>query len=180
MSSYEKFKAKKCRYNGTDFKSNLEGRAAEALDNLDIHWVYEGWVIRGPGYGGGQYTPDFQLPELDAFIEVAGEWDEDHRNDAARLIHELPCYSWKRSWNDLRQGGAWKFVAMDGVGALWAVDGQGRPSQAAYLARCPDCGTHYLAAETASYACPSCGAHHGDAPLLGNNLLVLGGAAYVK
>lgn len=70
--------AKRCLYDGTWFKSNLEGKAAESFDNLGIRWKYEPVVVRGSQFVGGQYTPDFYLPDMLCYVEVAGAWDGNH------------------------------------------------------------------------------------------------------
>lgn len=179
MSSYETGpKAKKMYYNGEKFDSNLESKTAEALDDLDIPWEYHRQGCRSRGFPGGQYTPDFYLPGLSAYVEVAGVWDETHRVRAELFIKLMHCYDWDASFNDIAQGGAPRFVAVDGQGALHAVDGLGQPSSLAYLARCPRCGARYIAADSGNWGCPICGDHSGNRPLLGSNLFALGEAAH--
>lgn len=63
------------RYAGCRFRSRLEARWARFFDALGIKWLYEpqGFEV---GEKGRPYLPDFQLPDLNAWVEVKGHRDE--------------------------------------------------------------------------------------------------------
>ncbi len=105
-SGYDKYKAKKTNYNGTWFDSNLEARTAEALDKLNIRWTFHENCFRGGMFPKGVYTPDFCLPDLRTFIEVAGVFDERHEGNV-RVLADL----------------------LDGDGSVTVVDGDGDMSE---------------------------------------------------
>ena len=83
--NYGKYQAKKTFYNGVEFKSNLEARVAERFDELGIEWQYEPRCFRDKNFAGGQYTPDFYLPDSDLYIEVAGIIDDRHIQNFRRF-----------------------------------------------------------------------------------------------
>lgn len=91
----QRMQAKETLYNGTMFRSNLESKVAEALDELGIKWEYEKKAIRDRRFPKRKYTPDFYLPETGVFIEVTGDWDEAHRSKvllAETVLSELSGY----------------------------------------------------------------------------------------
>lgn len=78
MDNYARHPAKKTKYAGIWFKSNLEAKTAEALDAIGVKWLYEPMCFRNSRYSGGQYTPDFWLPDDCTYIEVVGKIDDRH------------------------------------------------------------------------------------------------------
>ena len=86
---YEKYEAKRTYYHGTWFRSNLEARVAQALTALGIAWEYERQCFRDERFPHEQYTPDFHLPNSDAYVEVCGEFDARHRANASVLCELL-------------------------------------------------------------------------------------------
>lgn len=78
MDNYARHPAKKTKYAGIWFKSNLEAKTAEALDAIGVKWLYEPMCFRDSRYSGGQYTPDFWLPDDCTYIEVVGKIDDRH------------------------------------------------------------------------------------------------------
>lgn len=78
MDNYARHPAKKTKYAGIWFKSNLEAKTAEALDAIGVKWLYEPMCFRDSRYSGGQYTPDFWLPDDCVYIEVVGKIDDRH------------------------------------------------------------------------------------------------------
>lgn len=81
----EKYQARPQDYRGTWMRSTTETRFARWLESRDYRWVYEPetFVDRS---SGTQYTPDFYVPDLDAFFEVKGtpQWETEPAVD--RLI----------------------------------------------------------------------------------------------
>lgn len=164
--------AKRCLYKGIWFKSNLEGKVAEALDRLDVAWQYEPVVVRGPRFAGGQYTPDFYLPMQNAYIEAAGRWDGRHASNVAEFARQMGCAP---------------LVSRDGRGAplMLCVDGRGylrdacsgEPDEDAgsqpFVMRCARCGGVSILSGGGSWRCQCCGEHDGDhhfAESFGDNL----------
>lgn len=162
--------AKRCLYNGTWFKSNLEGKVAEALDRLGAEWQYEPVVVRGTAFAGGQYTPDFFLPASNCYLEVAGRWDERHDANARAFFREAGC----AEWDEFNRGGRPTFAAVDGQGFLCGIGERGLcdlPS--VFVNRCRACGAVTLVDYGGPYKCMACGAYDGNSYLgdLGGNLL---------
>lgn len=162
--------AKRCLYNGTWFKSNLEGKVAEALDRLGAEWQYEPVVVRGRDFIGGQYTPDFFLPASSCYLEVAGRWDERHDANARAFFREAGC----AEWDEFHRKGRPTFAAVDGRGFLCGIGAQGLcdlPS--VFVNRCRACGAVTLMDHAGLYGCGACGAWDGDHFIdpMGGNLL---------
>lgn len=82
---YGRFDAKATNYKGVWFKSNLEARVAQAFNTLGIAWEYERQCFRDERFPYDQYTPDFHLPNTDAYVEVCGVMDERHTRNATVL-----------------------------------------------------------------------------------------------
>ena len=87
--SYGDYKAKKTYYGGTMFDSNLEAKTAQALDALGVKWSFHEVCFRDSDFPYGQYTPDFHLEERNAFVEVAGVFDERHKKNVYTLCKIL-------------------------------------------------------------------------------------------
>lgn len=51
-------------YSGVQFKSRIEARFAEYLDEKKVQWKYE------PYWKWGSYQPDFYLVQFDLYIEI--------------------------------------------------------------------------------------------------------------
>ena len=151
--------AKRCLYNGIWFKSNLEGKVAESFDNLGIEWQYEPVVVRGPQFVGGQYTPDFYLPELNIYIEAAGVWDEKHESNAAEFCFNAGCCSWS-AWV---KKSAPRFLAVNGQGAMFGVTVSGKSEiEGLFLSKCTKCNRINIFSLDGPWDCRLCGAYDGD------------------
>ena len=87
------YQAKRTNYKGMWFKSNLEAKTAEAFDRLGIRWEYESRCFRDRRYSGGQYTPDFWLPDAYTYVEVVGRIDDRHYNNAITFITNMRVHS---------------------------------------------------------------------------------------
>jgi hypothetical protein len=79
--AYEQFQAKRTFYHGTWFKSNLEARVAQAFTTLGMPYEYERQCFRDERFPYEQFTPDFHLPNTDAYVEVCGSFDQRHRSN---------------------------------------------------------------------------------------------------
>ena len=161
MNDYSKYKAKKTFYNGTEFKSKLEAKVAKRFDELGIYWEYERYCYMGDEYAGGQYTPDFYLPRLDCFVEVAGVWDERHCQNFKHMFNSFSkgAYSEPETFNPYHFG----IVGIDNQGNVvnplddhccWG------------LAQCKECKEYRFIDINGSYDCPYCHAYDGDAYLI--------------
>ena len=84
IGSYEENEdkqAQKTTYNGIEFRSKLEAKTAQALDNLGIEYEYEpqGYQLSN----GMWYRPDFWLPYAGEFIECKGVMKNE---DMAKIV----------------------------------------------------------------------------------------------
>lgn len=68
-------------YNGIEFRSKLESKTAQALDNIGIPYVYEpdGYKLSN----GMWYRPDFYLTDAKQFIECKGVMSSE---DSAKVV----------------------------------------------------------------------------------------------
>ena len=151
--------AKRCLYDGTWFKSNLEGKAAESFDNLGIRWQYEPVVVRGSQFVGGQYTPDFYLPDMLCYVEVAGVWDDRHARNALAFFREARC----AEWDDFDREARPTLLAVDGQGFMHGIGRSGLfDGLDIFLNRCRACDGIGIMASEGPYGCPLCGAWDGN------------------
>lgn len=184
-SSYGTYQAKRTFYNGVWFKSNLEARVAEALDDLGVRWEYETRCFRDRRYEGGQYTPDFWLPECFAYLEVAGVIDERHMNNALvfcetqnvvnpRFYKECNPYAEEDFEEWTHHGDPWlsesspSFMFVNGEGRILNPLCMDMPVE---IAGCRDHSNHISFIDiTDSWACRICGSHDGPRSLIGDHL----------
>lgn len=151
--------AKRCLYRGTWFKSNLEGKVAESLDRLGIRWQYEPVVVRGPQFVGGQYTPDFYLPEMICYVEVAGVWDDRHARNAGAFFQEAHC----AEWDDFDRRSFPTLAAVDGQGFVHGIGPSGLfDGLETFVNLCAACKGASVMAMEGPLECPICGAWDGD------------------
>ena len=68
-------------YNGIEFRSKLESKTAQALDNIGIRYEYEpkGYKLSN----GMWYRPDFYLPDARQFVECKGVMSSE---DSAKVV----------------------------------------------------------------------------------------------
>ena len=94
---YGTIKAKPTEYMGITFRSALEAEVAAALqEDLLYEWKYEPMKAKSDesnSYVGGQYTPDFYLPEFDCYLEVTPVWDERHELNVAEFHKHHTIYT---------------------------------------------------------------------------------------
>ncbi|MBM6756745.1 hypothetical protein H6A18_09545 [Collinsella tanakaei] len=142
---------------GERYRSMAEAKTAESLHRLGLAYDYEAAAARGPQYIGGQFTPDFFVPEMNMFMEVAGVWDERHRLNSAQFIRDMSLDGWTGDGCPCPA----RFARVDGDGYVWAVFPDGWTDHA-YLSRCTECGRLIAVSESQGWACPLCGAYDGD------------------
>lgn len=144
--------AKEDWYNGIKFRSVLESKTAQALDNPGIAYQYEpdGYKLSN----GMWYRPDFWLPYAKQFIECKGVMKE---TDTAKVIglvndtsHSLIVLSYENAM--LCVGG---YDSPTGVVTAYGDD-------YIYIGRCLKCGKCFFYSEWFSYQCPCCGYYDGD------------------
>ena len=177
------YQAKKTNYRGIWFKSNLEGKTAEAFDRLGVRWEYESRCFRDCRYSGGQYTPDFWLPDNHTYVEVVGRPDERHLQNAIVFCstQHAFCPSEDDFGNDvLLSDDTSGFVFVIGDG--WVTTPQQRlcPSDThdhntLYVTFCKRCNRYSFAHRLGSYGCRHCGHSDGDHAIVGENLFKLAG-----
>lgn len=137
-------------YNGIKFRSKLESKTAQALDNIGIPYQYEpdGYKLSN----GMWYRPDFWLPDAQQFIECKGVMD---MKDCAKIVGLV---------NDTGK----PVLVMSYDNAMlfqwyWMNPGSeiATYTDSVKLAKCDVCDTLWFASSEDSYACPKCGAHDG-------------------
>lgn len=142
--------AQKDWYNGIEFRSKLESKTAQALDNIGIRYEYEpeGYKLTN----GMWYRPDFWLPDVKQFIECKGIMSS---TDSAKIVglvedtnHPVLVISYEnammvmRFWNDPTQ----RVVTYNNYIAL---------------GECVCCQRKFFFASEDTYACPACESHCG-------------------
>ena len=175
MAYYE---SKRTKYNNRWFKSNLEAKTAQALDSLNIRWEYESRCFRSPLYSGGQYTPDFWLPDNRMYLEVVGRLDERHKHNASVFwLQEHVSVPREDDFNA-------RLLDDDNVTLLFVI-GNGQlavPNQrrGEYIVTtfCPKCGRISPSHSKGGYGCKLCGHRDGDHLLRSGNLFELAGIAH--
>lgn len=153
FSSASDVQAQRDLYKGIEFRSKLESKTAQALDNIGIAWVYEpeGYKLSN----GMWYRPDFWLPDARQFVECKGVMDA---KDSAKIVglvedtgRQVLVVSYEnammvmRFWND-PNGDIMTYTYGDGIA----------------LARCERCGKKFFYVGADTFKCPACGAYEGD------------------
>ena len=159
MMLMNNYNAKKCLYNGTWYKSMAEGRTAMSFDKLGIKYEYESYANLSSDYDANVYTPDFFLPELDIWVEVAGRWDDYHPRKAATFFKNTGMKDHRIvSIDDLPS-----FIRIDAVGKIYVVLSDGRcESGGCVLNICRKCKRASFLFELSGWECPICHAYDGD------------------
>lgn len=174
------YQAKKTNYRGMWFKSNLEAKTAEAFDRLGIRWEYESRCFRDYRYSGGQYTPDFWLPDNHTYVEVVGRPDDRHVQNAIvfcatqdAFCPDFDDFSNDKLLSDEMPG--FVFIVGDGYACTphQSIDADG--SDRLEIAYCSNCGKYSFVHAMGSYRCRHCGNHNGDHDIVQGNLFKLAG-----
>lgn len=152
MVHIEELQAQKDWYNGIEFRSKLESKTAQALDNLGIAWEYEpeGYKLSN----GMWYRPDFWLPDAKQYVECKGVMSKEDSAKIVGLVEDtnrpVVVLSYDNSmmvmrlWNEPSA----KIMTYSGyiVGLGW----------------CTECGKPRFFSWSDTYRCPCCGAYDGD------------------
>lgn len=150
----DEVQAQKDVYKGIEFRSKLESKTAQALDNIGIAWVYEpdGYKLSN----GMWYRPDFWLPNAKQFVECKGKMTERDGAKICGLVHDTRFPVLALSYNN----------------AMWFVGGYDIPDSLGvavmnnddylFIGECNNCGERYFYTEWGSYRCPCCNYHDGD------------------
>lgn len=151
----EEPQAQKDWYNGIEFRSKLESKTAQALDNIGVKYEYEpaGYKLTN----GMWYRPDFWLPDAHQFVECKGKMDS---TDSAKIYglvedtgHSVMVISYDnamlftRFWNDSKH----EVVTY---------------SDCLMLGQCDNCGEVFFYSDWDTYQCPACGYYDGDHSLV--------------
>lgn len=160
--------AKKTYYKGIWFKSSLEQKVAEALDNLGIDWGYEDHKLVDDRFEFGCYTPDFYLPEMSTFIEVAGNWDYRHQKQAI-VFHKVmeeagsPVLDLE-TFDDCEDTVI--YINIDGDGNINDIRSNGNLiTKDLFISQCSKCGRYSFMSNCGWWKCHRCGAYDGNSYL---------------
>lgn len=80
-------RGRRVKYKGCTFRSTYELRFAQALDRLGWEWSYEPKRFL---LSEGSYLPDFFVPEMEAYIEIKGWFDERGKRRVRMFRDEYP------------------------------------------------------------------------------------------
>lgn len=139
-------------YNGIKFRSKLESKTAQALDNLNIKYVYEpdGYKLSN----GMWYKPDFFLPDAQQYIECKGVMSKEDSAKILGLVHDtgksVVAISYDHTmlfthfWNE-----------QDAEIVTYSDD-------EVCIAMCAECGKLWFMSNSDTYECLNCGAYDGD------------------
>lgn len=146
----EQLQAQPTEYGGICFRSKLEAKTAQALDNIGIPYIYEpeGFQLTN----GLWYKPDFYLPEVKQFIECKGKMDQ---TDAAKVYglvedtgHPILVIGYENAILIKR-------FFDDGDIVTYEHD-------EIHIAECTKCESVRFISMSDTYRCPHCGAYDGD------------------
>lgn len=143
--------AQKDVYKGIEFRSKLESKTAQALDNIGIAWEYEpdGYKLSN----GMWYRPDFWLPKAKQYIECKGVMSAKDSAKIVGLVEDTDSPVLVLSYDNAM------FVTR-----FWHCHEHDVVTYDKYLAigRCAVCGEKFFYAGEDTYQCPACGAYDGD------------------
>lgn len=144
-------------YNGIRFRSKLESKTAQALDNIGIPYEYES--VDGYKLSNGMwYKPDFWLNTAKMFIECKGVMKD---IDCAKIIGLVEDYNKP-------------VLAISYTSSMLFTKFFNEPSESTMtytgkdvvLAQCSRCGGKWFYAVPDSFECRCCGTHDGDHHLI--------------
>lgn len=176
------YRTKKAVYKGIEMKSNLEARTAMSFDRLGLEWEYEPKTFWSDAYAGGRYTPDFYLPQLDCWVEVAGKWDERHKSNAEAFWREQRPDANDEAFitgDDVPDGDVWPLlVCVNGDGDT-SLDGRRFRWGEVLVNRCLACGKVSFLYERGAWECPRCHSWDSDRYISADtNLFGVAGTGY--
>ena len=148
--------AKEDWYNGIKFRSVLESKTAQALDNLGIAYQYEpdGYKLSN----GMWYRPDFWLPYAKQFIECKGVMSKEDSAKVCGLVQDTGVPLVVISYENI--------MLIERLEACidnqWDYEIVTFSGEDIVLGRCRKCKESYFYAEPGSYRCTGCGYYDGD------------------
>lgn len=149
--------AQKDWYNGIEFRSKLESKTAQALDNIGIRYEYEpeGYKLSN----GMWYRPDFWLPDAKQFIECKGIMSS---TDSAKIMglvedtdHPVLVISYDKAMM---------------VQRFWDAPENEIVTYSEYLAlaQCSECGAMWFSSWVDNHKCRHCSASHKSTQAIAN------------
>lgn len=143
-------------YNGIEFRSKLESKTAQALDNIGIRYEYEpdGYKLSN----GMWYRPDFWLPDAKQFIECKGVMSSTDSAKVVGLVKDTGRQVLVLSYENAMLVTHFFNIFNNNIETYSGID--------IGLAKCTKCGKIRFFAFSDTYECTSCGAYDGDHYLL--------------
>jgi len=91
-------RSKRTRYNNITFRSKLEAQWAVFMDLMGVRYLYESFgAIVATGMREIGYLPDFELPDLELFVEVKASSANKFVDDTAKL----KAAAWTREFGEV-------------------------------------------------------------------------------
>lgn len=152
----KQIQAKKVCYRGIQYRSTLEAKTAQSLDNLGIPYQYEpdGYQLTN----GVWYKPDFYLPGAKQFIECKGVMSTEDSAKICGLVQDTGFPLVVISYENIMLIERWEAY----IDNQWDYEIVTYSSGDIKLGWCYKCRQAYFYAESGSYGCTGCGYHDGD------------------
>ena len=138
-------------YNGVKYRSKLEAKTAQALDNIGMPYVYEpdGYKLTN----GMWYRPDFWLTEAHQFIECKGSASNEDMAKVVGLVEDVGYPVLIMSYDNAMLVMRFWNYPNDGIVTYGGQD--------IALCDCGSCGGKWFLATEDTYACQCCGFYDG-------------------
>ena len=151
----EQLQAQPTEYGGICFRSKLEAKTAQALDNIGIPYIYEpeGFQLTN----GLWYKPDFYLPDAKQFIECKGKMTERDSAKICGLVHDTKFPVLVLSYDNAMLFVGGNYDTPDTLGVVVMNN-----DDYLFIGECNNCGKRYFYTEYDSYRCPCCNYYDGD------------------
>ena len=148
----QQIQAKKVCYRGIQYRSTLEAKTAQSLDNLGIPYQYEpdGYQLTN----GVWYKPDFYLPGAKQFIECKGVMSTEDSAKICGLVQDTGIPVVVISYDNIMLVIRWE----DGDIVTYSGDSM-------MLGWCRECKQAYFYSEEGSYECTGCTYYVGDSTM---------------
>lgn len=138
-------------YNGIKFRSKLESKTAQSLDNIGIPYAYEpnGYKLSN----GLWYKPDFYLTKAHQYIECKGVMDEKGIAKIMGLVEDTERAVVVVGYDKVMM---FMYFFNDITSGIVNYSGD------IYIGKCTQCGEKFFYCGEDTYECPCCGAYDGD------------------
>jgi len=152
IANYDGPSAQPTVYSGVCFRSKLEAKTAQSLDNFSISWVYEPHQFKLDN--GLWYRPDFWLPYMQTYIECKGTKTPEAMAKAHGLVSCMgdPVLVLGYDWVKLFTKNANQFVTEKKD--VHCFNGP------VFLVKCNYCRKYWFVSNETTYICPSCETHN--------------------